>query len=175
VRNDLSSKSAPSDSLAGIDLDSDILAALADHPNIVGTKLSCGNIGKLHRLTTSFPATSFAVFPGQSAVVMQGLLSGSAGAIAALPNILPKVHLKLYALWKEGKIEEAMALQGKLGHADWTVSKIGGIGGIKAIVSKHFGYGVPWVRGPLSSGNVQALDTQDLGVLVELIEMEKAL
>ena len=28
---------------AGIDLDSDVIGALAAHPNIVGTKLSCGN------------------------------------------------------------------------------------------------------------------------------------
>ena len=28
---------------AGIDLDSDIILTLSDHPNIVGTKLSCGN------------------------------------------------------------------------------------------------------------------------------------
>jgi 4-hydroxy-2-oxoglutarate aldolase len=68
-----------------------------------------------------------------------------------------------------------MALQAKLGHADWTVGKIGGVGGIKAIVSKYFGYGEPWVRGPLASGDVQALDEKSMGVLLELIEMEKAL
>jgi 4-hydroxy-2-oxoglutarate aldolase len=160
---------------AGIDLDSDLLAALARHPNIVGTKLSCGNIGKLHRLTSSFAPTSFAVFPGQSAVMLQGLLSGGAGAIAALPNVLPKTHVQLYALWKDGKLDEAMALQAKLGHADWAVSRIGGVGGIKAIVSKHFGYGEPWVRGPLPSGKVEALTDDAMGVLAELIALEKSL
>lgn len=31
---------------AGIDLDSDVINTLAQHPNIVGTKLSCGQIGR---------------------------------------------------------------------------------------------------------------------------------
>jgi 4-hydroxy-2-oxoglutarate aldolase len=160
---------------AGIDLDSDILNALAVHPNIVGTKLSCGNIGKLHRVTTSHPASSFAVFPGQSAVMAQGLLSGGAGVIAALPNILPKLHVQLYRLWKQGETTEAMQLQGKLGHADWIVTKTGGIGVIKAFISSHFGYGEPYVRGPLPSGNLQALAAEDLERLNDLINLEKSL
>jgi 4-hydroxy-2-oxoglutarate aldolase len=160
---------------AGIDLDSDIIAALAQHPNIVGTKLSCGNIGKLHRLTTTFPPSSFSVFPGQSAVFLQALISGGAGAIAALPNIVPKLHMKLYRLWEEGKIAGAMELQGKLGHADWIVSKLGGLGGIKAVVSSRFGYGEAWVRGPLPSGDIQKLQGDDLAKLDELIKMENDL
>lgn len=160
---------------AGLDLDSDIIGALAEHPNIVGTKLSCGNIGKLHRLTTTHSQSSFSVFSGQSAVMLQGLLSGGAGAIAALPNILPKLHVKLYKLWQEDKLDEAMELQGKLGHADWLIGKLGGLGGIKAIVSNRFGYGQPWVRGPLAAGDVKALVGDDMSKLDELIKMEKEL
>ncbi|KAJ7903623.1 hypothetical protein B0H14DRAFT_2665677 [Mycena olivaceomarginata] len=94
---------------AGIDLDSDTIATLAQHPNIVGTKLSCGQIGKLQRLASTFPSTEFA----------------------------------------EGNFKDAMALQARLGHADWAMQKLGGISGVKAVVSKNFGYGVPHVRGPL--------------------------
>lgn len=53
---------------AGLNLDSDIIGELAQHPNIVGTKLSCGTIGKLHRLTSTVPASKFATFPGVSDV-----------------------------------------------------------------------------------------------------------
>lgn len=158
---------------AGMDLDSDIIHELALHPNIVGTKLSCGNIGKLHRLTTTCSSSSFAVFSGQAAVMLQGLMSGSAGAIAALPNIIPKLHVKLYRLWQERKYDEAMVLQGKLSHADWFLSKAGGIGVIKAIVSSRFGYGEPFVRGPIPSGDAQKLVGLDMERLDELIELEK--
>ncbi|KAL1691094.1 hypothetical protein GGG16DRAFT_113428 [Schizophyllum commune] len=161
---------------AGIDLDSDVIGALAAHPNIVGTKLSCGSIGKLHRLASSFPASEFATFAGKSEFFVQGLLSGGAGGITALVNVIPKVHGKAFALWKEGKLEEALALQAKMGHADWAVSKLGGIGGVKAVVTQAFGYGAPNVRSPLKSVNPASLqENKYFKTLQEMIELEKSL
>ncbi|KAF8962708.1 hypothetical protein BDZ97DRAFT_1662595 [Flammula alnicola] len=161
---------------AGQDLDSDIIATLAEHPNIVGTKLSCGNIGKLQRLTTRFPSSEFAVFAGRTDTFLHGLNAGSAGTIAALVNILPKLHGRLYQLFQEGKHQEAMTLQGKLGHGDWAASKVGGIGGIKAVVSKNFGYGEPHVRGPLKPVDVDKFaENKYYQTLIELIALEKSL
>jgi len=135
---------------AGIDLDSDMISTLAQHPRIVGTKLSCGNIGKLQRITSSVSPSEFATFPGKSDVFLQGLISGSAGVIGALPNVVPKAHSKLLKLYKEGNMDDAVKLQALLGQADWELGKLGSVAGIKAIVSKHFGYGAPFVRGPLA-------------------------
>ncbi|KDQ57035.1 hypothetical protein JAAARDRAFT_70002 [Jaapia argillacea MUCL 33604] len=160
---------------AGLDLDSDMIATLAQHPNIVGTKLSCGNIGKLTRLVATCPSSSFATFPGRSDVFLQSLLTGSTGVIAALPNIVPKVHIKMYQLLKEGKIEEAMKIQWKLSQGDAAAGKLGGISGIKAIVSKHFGYGVPYVRGPLKMASEDQLGGPGSEILEDLIAMEKSL
>jgi len=161
---------------AGQDLDSDILEDLAKHSNIVGTKLSCGNIGKLHRLTSTYSSTEFAVYAGKSESFLHGLYSGSAGTIAALPNIVPKVHKKLWNLWKEGKTAEAFELQGILGKADWAVSKVGGISGVKAIVAYHFGYGQPVVRGPLKTLEWQNLQKdKHIEVIETVVAMEKAL
>jgi 4-hydroxy-2-oxoglutarate aldolase len=161
---------------AGIDLDSDILSALAKHPNIVGVKLSCGNIGKLQRLTSVFSPTEFAVFAGKSDTFLHGLLAGSAGTIAALVNIVPKLHGELYKLYKDGKIEEAMTLQAALGHGDWAISKLGGIGGVKAVVSRNFGYGQRHVRGPLKAVGDDALKgNHHYSKLQALIEEEKKL
>ncbi|KAG6913603.1 hypothetical protein DXG01_005638 [Tephrocybe rancida] len=145
---------------AGQDLDSDTLATLTQHPNIVGTKLSCGNIRKLHHLATRFPSSEFAVYAGRSDFFTQGLLSGSAGTIAAL----------------EGKVVEAMELQGKFTHADWAIGKIGGIGGVKAIVSKNFGYGSTTVRGPLKAVDAERLhENKHYKAMEEMISVEKAL
>ncbi|KZT19135.1 aldolase [Neolentinus lepideus HHB14362 ss-1] len=161
---------------AGLNLDSDIIGILAEHPNIVGTKLSCGDIGKLHRLTSSVSPEKFATFPGTSAVYLQGLLTGSAGLIGALPNIAPKAHYRVYELYKEGKLEEAMKLQGVLGHADAAVSKLGGISAIKVIISKEFGYGKPVARGPLQTLSADALQSgPHLDKVKELLAIEKSL
>ncbi|KAF8920093.1 hypothetical protein CPB85DRAFT_1211695 [Mucidula mucida] len=161
---------------AGQDLDSDTIATLALHPNIVGTKLSCGNIGKLHRLTSTFKPSEFAVFSGRSDFFIHGLISGSAGAIAALVNIVPGLHGKLWQLFKDGKMEEAMALQAKLGHADWAIQKIGGIGGVKSVVSRNFQYGETVVRSPLKRVTWDSLTiNKHYGALEEVIRLEKAL
>ncbi|KAG5635922.1 hypothetical protein H0H81_009663 [Sphagnurus paluster] len=161
---------------AGQDLDSDTIATLAEHPNIVGTKLSCGNIGKLHRLTTRFQQSEFAVYAGRTDVFTQGLLSGSAGAIAALVNVLPKLHIKLYKMYQEGNLKGAMELQGKLGHADWAIGRIGGIGGVKAVISANFGYGSPVVRGPLKALDPARLtENKHYMIMQEMIALEKEL
>ncbi|KAI4148043.1 MAG: hypothetical protein LQ340_005263 [Diploschistes diacapsis] len=43
---------------AGLDLDSDFLLELAMHPNIIGTKLTCANVGKLGRVVTGTSSPS---------------------------------------------------------------------------------------------------------------------
>lgn len=160
---------------SGLDLDSDTIATLAEHPNIVGTKLSCGNIGKLSRLSSSFPQERFAVFPGRSDVFTPALLCGGAGLIGASVNLVPKIHNRLYALWKEGKTEEAMKLQMLLAHSDWAVGKLGGIAGLKGLVSTYFGYGEGRVRSPLVAVAPEKLkDLQD-AKLLEVIELEKSM
>jgi 4-hydroxy-2-oxoglutarate aldolase len=110
-------------------------------------------------------------------VLLHGLLSGGAGGIMALPNVVPKVHMRLWRLWEEGRLREAMALQATVNHADWELGIIGGVGGIKAIVAREWGYGAPWVRAPLAPGDPAALDAPGRGreALRELIAMEKRL
>ncbi|KIY44120.1 aldolase [Fistulina hepatica ATCC 64428] len=161
---------------AGLDLDSDTIAALAQHPNIVGTKLSCGSLGKLHRLASTFPTSEFATFSGKSEIFLQALLSGGAGCIAALVNVVPKLHSRLYTLYKEGRSEDAMKLQAKLGHGEWACQKIGGIGGIKAIVSQNFGYGGRMVRCPLKPVEIDELrNNKHYQTILDLIAIEQAL
>ncbi|KAJ3551559.1 hypothetical protein NM688_g4630 [Phlebia brevispora] len=134
---------------AGIDLDSDTITTLGAHPNIVGTKLSCGNIGKLQRIASALPASEFATFPGKA-----------------------DAHVHLLRLYKEGKLEEAIKLQALLGQADWELGKLGSIAGIKAVVTKYFGYGAPHVRGPLAPLDMEKATAEKLE---QLVALEKSL
>ncbi|KAF2236886.1 dihydrodipicolinate synthase [Viridothelium virens] len=96
----------------GLDLDSDTIAALAAvHPNIVGVKLTCGSVGKITRLSATFPPSRFAVFGGQSDFLVGGLAAGSSGCIAAFGNVFPRSIVRVFELWGEGKRDEALALQ----------------------------------------------------------------
>ncbi|KAJ5220604.1 uncharacterized protein N7469_009491 [Penicillium citrinum] len=103
----------------GIDLDSATIAKLAKkHSNIVGVKLTCGAVAKITRLAAEFPIDRFAVFGGQSDFLIGGLAAGSAGTIAGFANVFPKTIVKIYDLYQEGKIQEAMALHKKAALAE---------------------------------------------------------
>jgi 4-hydroxy-2-oxoglutarate aldolase len=142
---------------AGQNLTSDVISELAQHPNIVGTKLSCGDVGKLTRLSTVYGTDTpgakqygeFATFPGKSDVLLPGLLMKSHGLIGALVNLAPKAHVKVVELFDKGDLAEAVRLQQILSQADAAASAIGGIGGLKACCAEYFGYGEGNVRGPL--------------------------
>lgn len=103
----------------GIDLDSATIASLAKkHSSIVGVKLTCGAVAKITRLAAEFPSDKFAVYGGQSDFLIGGLASGSAGTIAGFANVFPKTIVRIYNLYKEGKIEEALELHKKAALAE---------------------------------------------------------
>jgi len=170
---------------AGQNLTSNVISKLAEHPNIVGTKLSCGDIGKLHRLTMKYRVNSpganefgdFATFPGKSDVYLAGLTMSSYGIIGALVNLAPKVHVKLWELFKAGKMQEAIKMQEVLSAADEAVSRVGGIGAMKIACKEYFGYGMPIVRGPLLvPDKMKVLGENDAAEWIKrVVEMEKIL
>ena len=160
---------------AGLDLDSDTIATLSTHPNIVGTKLSCGHLGKLTRLVTSLSSSSFATFIGRSDCFLPTLAVCGAGGIMALANIVPRTHRALWDAWHGGLTDHARNIQRMLAHGDAIVSKYGGIGFIKALIAQEFGYGRPTVRGPLATASVDGLSSADATMLKELIAFENSI
>lgn len=108
---------------AGIDLDSDQLATLAKHPNICATKLTCGNMGKLTRLTSKFVHQQFGVYGGSSDYLLPTLQAGGSGCVTGMGNIFPGATAAVYDLWKEGKIEQAKKLQDLVANAEWACKK----------------------------------------------------
>ncbi|WEW57317.1 dihydrodipicolinate synthase [Emydomyces testavorans] len=103
----------------GIDLDSELITTIArKDPNIVGVKLTCGSVGKITRLAATFPPEDFSIFGGQSDFLIGGLSVGSAGCVSAFANVFPKTICRIYQLYKAGKVDEALKLQGKAALAE---------------------------------------------------------
>jgi 4-hydroxy-2-oxoglutarate aldolase len=168
---------------AGLNLSSDIIGELAQHSNVVGTKLSCGDIGKLTRLSTIYRPHGegakkygdFATFPGKSDVYLPSLLMYSYGIIGALVNLAPKLHTKIFRLFNEGKVEEALAIQEIVSHADAAISSVGGIGGLKKSINEYFGYGDGFVRGPLAVATHEKITQGTAGHWIrKCVELEKS-
>jgi len=96
----------------GVDMDTDTIIALTErHNNIVGVKLTCGNVGKIVRLAATFPPSRFSTFGGQSDFLIGGMAVGSVGCIAAMANVCPAAVVRVYTRYKAGHVDEAMAVQ----------------------------------------------------------------
>lgn len=135
--------------VSGIDLDSDVLIRLAAHPNIVGTKFTCGNTGKLTRVALATGAktpasppdsTAYMAFGGMCDFTVQTLVSGGSGIIAGGANVMPKVCVRVWELQSQGKAAEAEALQKILARGDWFLTKAA-IAGTKQALQSYYGYG----------------------------------
>lgn len=155
--------------VAGIDMDSDLIIRISQHPNIVGTKFTCANTGKLTRVAHALNAITppsplaptgekisskrseihrYVAFGGIADFTLQTLVSGGSAILAGGANVLPRLCVQVFNLWSAGKLAEAMELQGLLSKADWVMTKTA-IPGTKSAIQSYYGYG-GYPRRPLS-------------------------
>ncbi|KAJ9637364.1 hypothetical protein H2201_007383 [Coniosporium apollinis] len=165
--------------VAGIDMDSDFIIKLAKHPNIVGTKFTCGNTGKLTRVALATNACSpksegsgYMAFGGIADFTAQTAASGGSGIIAGGANVIPKTCVKVWNLWAEGKYEEAIELQKVLSKGDWVLTKAA-IPGTKAAIESYYGYG-GYARRPLKRLSKEQVEAVKEGIR-EVMEVERSL
>lgn len=165
--------------VAGVDMDSDLLIKLAQHPNIIGTKFTCGSTGKLTRVALATDAktpfqegSGYMAFGGIADFTIQTLVSGGSGIIAGGANVMPKTCVRVWDLYSKGKKDEAQALQKKLSKGDWVLTKAA-IAGTKSAIQSYYGYG-GYPRQPLKRLSKAQAEAIAEGVS-EVMEIEKAL
>lgn len=160
---------------SGIDLDSDLVIDLAKHPNIVGMKFTCCNMGKLQRIASnSGNAEGFSAIVGKSEAFLPGLVAGSGGLIGALVNLVPGIHVKLLSAYDAGNLAEAQNLQAMLSGADWALVKLG-VAGLKAAIHRYYGYGEGRSRLPLLSVTSEAWAAADIAKVDAVVSLENSL
>jgi 4-hydroxy-2-oxoglutarate aldolase len=131
----------------GVTLEPDTVGRLAEHGNIVGMKDSAGNLAVFAQYLRVSPP-DFVLFVGAAPVFLPALALGARGGILAFANCAPEACLTLYALFREGKLDEAREQQLKLLPAMAAVTTRYGIGGLKAAMDM-LGYRGGWPRPPL--------------------------
>ncbi|KAJ5267038.1 hypothetical protein N7478_009846 [Penicillium angulare] len=139
---------------AGLNVNSEMLETLGEHPNIVAVKLTCGTIASVARTAAKFGRAldeepSFVALAGQSDWLVPALSVGGAGAITGLANLYPKTCIEIFNLYNSSLTAEAEQLQLQLAVAEWGFGK-GGINGTKWVVAKSLGYPEEssWCRRP---------------------------
>lgn len=149
--------------VAGIDMDSDLIIRISQHPNIVGTKFTCANTGKLTRVANALGAITppsplananrptptvskpdakhpYVAFGGIADFSLQTLVSGGTAILAGGANVIPRLCVRIFTLWSEGRLAEAIEAQQELSAADWVLTKAA-IPGTKSAIQSYYGYG----------------------------------
>jgi len=132
----------------GLNMGPELVAAIAEHENVVGCKDSSGNIGQLSEILRLVPE-DFAVFVGNAPVFYPALTLGARGGILAVANAAPEVCLGIYDSFKAGNGARALELQRLMTPLALMVTVRYGVGGLKAAMDLA-GYTGGGVRSPLA-------------------------
>jgi 4-hydroxy-2-oxoglutarate aldolase len=140
----------------GVNLLPDAVERLARHPNIVGMKESGGDIAQIAEFVSRTP-DEFTVLAGSATTLFSSLCAGCDGAILALASLVPDDCLRMVALVRDRRIDEARALQRRLLPLARSVGGSYGVPGLKAALDL-MGYvgGVP--RPPLRPVTSEVVD-----------------
>lgn len=119
--------------------------------NIVGVKDSSGNFLNMQQyIELTRDREDFSVLSGNDALIFDNLVNGGAGAIAGCSNIYPKTICSIVTLFRQGKLEEALAAQRSLVSLRSTF-QYGNPNTMIKYATKLLGYPVGDCRAPFNS------------------------
>jgi 4-hydroxy-2-oxoglutarate aldolase len=140
--------------VTGVTLTAQIVAALSEHGNIIGMKETSPELERLGQCV-QLNGGRFTVLCGWAPVAYPAFMSGAAGAILAVANVLPDACVSLFDLTRAGRHDAAIALQRRLTPLAQLVSSVHGVAGLKwALDARGFHGGS--VRGPLLPASAEA-------------------
>lgn len=94
----------------GMGIEPKTVAALAEHPNIVGLKAASGNISKIAE-TAHLCGDKIHIYSGNDDQVIPIMSLGGKGCISVLSNLLPKESALMCQKFFEGDIKTACQMQ----------------------------------------------------------------
>ena len=97
---------------SGIMLSLEVIEALSRHGNIIGIKDAGCNFSFHQSLLTAFvDREDFTVIQGDDTAMASAFLFGSAGTVAALPVVAPRLIVDLYEAGRDGDVQKSHELQ----------------------------------------------------------------
>lgn len=140
--------------VTGYDLPVDTIAALSEHPNIIGMKDSAGNVEKL-AATIKAVKTGFQVLSGSGTTFWPALKVGAAGGILAFADCAPYACVTIWEAFRTREYEAAEDWQNRILLAAKLVTATYGIPGLKYAMDLNGFYGGP-PRLPLVPASTEA-------------------
>ncbi|OPX63887.1 MULTISPECIES: 4-hydroxy-tetrahydrodipicolinate synthase [unclassified Methanoregula] len=94
----------------GQNLEPDLIAELAQHPNIVGVKEASGNIGQMSRVIEETQDEDFVLISGDDNITIPVMALGGAGVISVAANIDPARMVAMCDAMRKGDYQKALVL-----------------------------------------------------------------
>lgn len=126
----------------GVFVTADLVARLAEHPNIAGIKESSGNVHLAAEIVQRTPP-SFRTLVGSGSTLLASLLLGAAGGILALACFLPEVPIAIYEAFAAKEREKAVRLQQSVLVASRKIVSELGVPGVKYAMDRAGYFGGP--------------------------------
>ena len=138
----------------GIDIAPEVVAKLAEHPNIIAIKESSGNLEKVMQMIREVPA-GFQVLVGSAPTLWPSLQAGAVGAVLAFANAAPYATITIWEAHRTREAEAGWDWQGRIARAARLVTVKYGIPGLKYAMDWNGYYGGP-PRLPLTTVGAEA-------------------
>ncbi len=119
-------------SLSGASLSLNQMSELLRVENVCGMKFTSNDFFSFERIRNAFPDKL--LYNGSDEILCSGLAMGADGGIGTTYNVLVSKFAELYKLFKENKLEEALAVQHGINDAIATILSFPLLPAIKALV-----------------------------------------
>jgi 4-hydroxy-2-oxoglutarate aldolase len=124
----------------GIDIAPEVVAKLAEHPNIIAIKESSGNLEKVMQMIRECPA-GFQVLVGSAPTLWPSLQAGAVGAVLAFANAAPYATITIWEAHRTREMEAGWDWQGRIARAARLVTVKYGVPGLKYAMDLNGYYG----------------------------------
>jgi 4-hydroxy-2-oxoglutarate aldolase len=130
-----------------LQVDAELIARVAEHPNIIGMKDSSGDVDGVRKIIAAAPK-GFQTLVGSASTLFESFELGARGAILALANAFPELCVEIYDASRSGDAARAHSLAQKLIAPAKILGPQHGIPGLKYALDRLGYYGGP-PRAPL--------------------------
>ena len=158
--------------LAGVALTLPLLREMLKNPRVIGVKNSSMPVQDIQMFKDEGTKNGrdFVVFNGPDEQLISGLIMGADGGIGGTYGAMPELILKLYALVKEGRLEDARKLQYDVDNIIYALcaAKCNMYAAIKETLRRREGLNIGGVRAPLA--NYSPADDEIISRAVKLID-----
>ena len=140
--------------LAGVALTMPLLREMLKNPRVIGVKNSSMPVQDIQMFKDEGTkgGRDFVVFNGPDEQLISGLIMGADGGIGGTYGAMPELILKLYALVREGKLDDARRLQYDVDNIIYALcaTKCNMYATIKEVLRRREGIDLGGVRPPLA-------------------------